>query len=604
MSVSIIGASLVKKEERQDYFCIIKKIVCKYSNVEDEEKSAELYNCDKTVRSSQGNKKEETPVLGSILKGGISNSDSQYDYYFISNHEGKEIKLDCIREAHDCSNRDHSQYLVDFVDIKTSELKSERKDITDGALTLYYYNLLYRANDYAKYAAGKMWSNKDLDFTEKCVMTGGAYAMGSVAGTAIDFIFALRFMHLPEIKESDYKYECHVSLHYSECHRIGVPPITIHIYPDIKYSLKIGAYGSNRTYHADLEKTDKVTKMPFSFEFFIEYASKKIAINIGKSDEKEVDSETQKGTILYKTINFLVELFTGAANLTGDLKEFVSDTYGIKDRGIGGDLQAIENTYNESGRVLSKSGSWLRGSLSFSPELSAQWRYEIPEDLKHIQRHLEVELGISCKGELTVDLVQLAILALNKTKKATTALALGAAFASGGLAALPGALIKFLVDRVVSWVIKKFTESIHFDLIFIGLVDMQGISYDSLRDKAFEYAVLTIAPEFRIYVGLDYKSSIVIIASVKAEFNIQATALVSTSLIWELKFSVLKGVFGIDSNCTINPFTLKLEYYVGGSYTIYVLSSESKMEGKTKVWKCKEIKTKPSRFDFFKVAPE
>lgn len=613
MSSNTVGAQAVKK---QDFSCFIRKIECLYS-ADKQSKKAMLY--DRGAQEPASVRRVKAPSGDGILKGGIENT-KDGEFYFITNNEGKSVTLTCDREVNRCTDEKHHRYVIDYVDINTKELKSVTKDISDGKFTLYYFDLFHRTAEYAKagarkgaeygYKSGKYVCSRDGDSGIVGGLAGGAAggAIGGVGGAVVgnvaDIIASLHFIHLPRISSGNNDYDCHTFLQYSECpHLPSVPFLTIYHYPDIEFSLEIGCKGIKNKYSADSASKDKRKNTAFSFEFSVSYATVTKKLGFERVDEKELDAEQQKGVRFYKTINAIATFLKASANFAESLKENICLICG-KDSILAHDAGAV-------GKALGKASSmpqWISGSFTVDPSLKGTWRYSVSDDLTKLGQYIEVELGVDCKGELKIDLIKLGVILFKKTKDATTVAAAASTVASGGLAGVPALVIKFLVDTIVKWLVEKFEEGVHFDLRLIGNVDMKALSlkWDTSKEQVFEGKGLTIEikPEIKLDLGLEYKTSLSLGVTVKGE--VEASAVAAISLTWKLEPNVKHGCFGVDNNVSVNPFSVKLEYKVAGSFEIFGFSTETNKKDK-KEWKAKEIKMEPTRWDwlkFYDVAPE
>lgn len=573
-----------------------------YVDQNGENQTAELYiykKDRKKVDMPENDKPQLSDSEGTLI-GGISNCGEQRDYYFISNHKGRNLQISCGREINSCTCQKHSMWEWDYININDRQLSSECKYVEDGNIKLYYYNLFYRADKYAEHAAAAIVSDDMIPSgLNKSILAGAAYIGGHAVGTVIDFFVALRFIHLPRIKNDDNEYGCCNALYYHHCQMPGVSPIYINVYPDIKYSLKIEFNSLERTYYADSEYKNKTEKTPLSFSFEIEYASVKSKLELSKTQKMAEDAETQKGTVLYKSINSMASFFKGAADMAGDLKKMLNSADGA-DNEVAKDIGDVEKTFDGIGFSLSNSGSWLKGSLSVKPNFTADWQYAVSDDLKELKRHIAIFLGLEAEGKLTIDVVRLAILNLKRGKKATTAYAAVAAVGSGGLAALPAILIKLLIDSVLNWLIKKFTDGIHFDVILIAEAGAQSFSFDSLRDNKIEGLSVSVGFTIKIDIGLDYKSSIVILSAIKVESTLKAMAHTTSTINLKFELNVKKGVLGLDRTGSLTPLSLKLEFEVIGSYRIWTKKDEAGSRH-SKQWKFGYRELEPKRLDWFRL---
>ena len=434
---------------------------------------------------------------------------------------------------------------------------------------------------------------------------GAGGAIGAATGYAMDMICSLHYIHLPLLKKDDYKYACHTSIAYKQCPQNGsVPLITINTYPDIEFSLEIGGLGKSREYYADRdEKGDKVDNTKdtsFNFNISVKYASIEKELSYEKADEKELDEEAQKGSQFYKTVNVIADFFKSGAQLAQQLREIIEAASGNDNNSVARDIGTVGNVFGKIGTAP----KWLKGSFEINPSLQGKWRYSVSDDLTRLGRHIELELGIDNKGELTIDLIEVADLFRKKTKKATTVVAAASSVASGGLAALPAVVIKFLVDTVVDWLISTFKKGVKFEFVLSMGANLKSTSltWDTSKDDIFDGQglIAEIKPEIKLVAALEYKTPKIIIFSVKVEGEVKASAEATTSLTWILKLNVEKGYLGVDSDGSINPLTFKLEYKIAGSFEIFGGSHGQNSEN-VKEWKFKGTEMEHKRWDWFKL---
>lgn len=629
MAFCTIGAKSIQKQERQELLCIIRKIICCYTS-DDTEKIAVLYDCNASAHSLLAKEYNSHTGLTAEgkLYGGIS-STKDYEYYFITNYKGREIKLDCQQEVNFCTEEKHRQYIIDYVDIQTRELKSQTKDISDGKLTLQYFDLFYRTIEYARKSvqkgaeAGKHLFSHDGDSEIVSGLSSGAIGFaGGVAGAATghlaDLICSLRFIHLPRISYNDNDYGCHSMLKYRECpHTHSVPSIIINTYPDIMFKLEIGMKGQSKnivfisTKEDDEQKNDiNIIKTPFSFGFYVKYADTEKSFTFDKRiEEKDLNSDEEKsGSILANAIYTLKEFFKMAVQFTQMLKNLIENTNA-------GDNKALEKQFL-SLLYKPKDVDWFKGSLDIEPKLTGEWRYSVSDDLTKLGKYIKLELEIGCTGKLTIDLVTVADMFIDKSKKATKVVAVASSVASGGLAALPAALITFLVDYVVDWLKDKFKEGLVCDFILIGSANAKPFSlvWDTSKEMVFEGTELTveIKPEIKLVIGFDYKTSITLFWFMKAEGEAKATAEAAASLTWKMTMNVKEQHIGVENDARINPITLNVEYSVVGSFEISGSYNDKNAGTKHKkefgrklpVWKTSEYKLDTKRHKWIKVIEE
>ena len=608
-----IGARSIEKKE---FSCIIRKIECRYA-IDKKSKKAVLFDRDNLEQDmSDLNVQDEGSASDGILYGGVSNR-RDYEYYYITSNKGKKVEFECSREVNLCTESRHHQYNVDYIDIDSRELKTELKDITDGNVTLYYYDIFNRTWEYTKNGAvegAKLGYNSSDEGSLMYGAAGGVAGgvVGATVGHFADLICSLRFIHLPRINFNDNEYAWHALFLFTECpHLPSVPTIVINTYPDIEFNLKLGFFGNCKSSIFASTKDDlgkgKTERLSFSFAFSVKYAevTKDITFDKKVEDKGLKNEEEKQGSIVANAIHALKEFFEMAANFTQDLIDLIENTNA-------GDSNALEKQFK--GLLYKQKGSdWLKGSLDIKPNLSLQWRYSVSDDLTKLGRHVEIELGIDCNGKLTIDLIKVGSMFLNKSKKATKVAAVATSVASGGLAALPAALITFLVDYVVDWLIDKFKEGLVFDLMLIGNANVKSTSLtiDTSKDTIFDGKGLTaeIKPEIKVVIGFDYKTSVVLFWFVKAEVEAKATAEAASSLTWKMTLDVKDMHLGVDHDVKINPLVLKIECSVVASYELSYSSEIVDIGTKhtkeyasySNEWKTSEYKYDTKRHKWFKV---
>lgn len=600
----------------QDFSCHIEKIEFSYTNDEHEEKKGVLYdsqNRRQSVKENTSAQSEKGEGKGMLI-GRVSN-DKDYEYFFITNYKGKKLKLVCNRQVNQCQDEKHLQYDYDYIDIKTKELKSEEKLITDGNVTLYYYDIFTRTAEYTKagaktgaqygFEAGKyICSNEDSDGTLGGLVGGATGGLvGTVAGATYgnlaDMCCSLRFIHLPRISFSDKDYGWHALLDYRECpHRPSVPTIVINTYPDIEFNVEIGFTASKHKYYATNSKKDTQSETPFSFKFSSKYASIEKELNFEKKiDDKELSEEAQKGSKFYQAVNWLAEFLKNASKFTEKLKESVEEISGESPQKLAKDLGVVSSTFGK----LSTMPEWVKGTFEISPAFKATWRYSVSEDLAKLGRHIELELGVECKGTLTIDLIKVAEIFI---KNSTTAATVTATAGTGGLAGPLAFLVKFLVDKVVSWLVDKFEKGVKFDLELYASANIKPlpIKIDTCKDKSLPISTILdveLKIGIKLIAALEYKTSECIILSMKGE--VKASAEASVSLTWNPKIEIENGYIGLSNDASIKPFTLKFEYMVAGSFEIFGYEVGTSSKNKVKEWKSKEFSMDTKRWNWFKL---
>lgn len=594
-SSSTTGAKSIAK---QNFHCVIRKVECRYTSDEKTMKAV-LYDANTYEHFSfvGRNPQKEVRTTG-ILYGGVS-IQHPLGYYFITNHEGKRIKLNCNREINLCTDTKHNRYTIKYIDIDSHELKFEEREIEKGELDLYYYNLFYRLGEYGKRSAEHVivnygYKHDGIQGAIKELPSGiVAGVIGAQTGSAMDFICALRFIHLPYIKHNDSQFGCYTSLLYNECPHIpSAPTITIYTYPDIEFSLGIGLNLNSR-------KSNNDKKAPFSFEFSVKYAS--IEKKLTKLDKisSESDIESQRASRFYNSIKMLADFFEDAAGLTHSLTNGINAIYG-EDNNLIKDVGTVGRVFGKTSSIIRSSSNWLKGSLEINPSLIGTWRYSVSDDLSRIGRYIELELGIGCKGELTLDLIYLCKQAFNKAKKTTTAIAITTSVTTGGLAALPSLLIKFLVDCIADWLIRKFNEGVKLNLVLFGNINFSSfqLKWDTSRDEIFQGNGLALGIKLgiKLIAALEFKTSITLFLSMNAAVNASAEA--SATLDWRLLLNLKNGNLGVDQKITINPFVIRMEYYVVGGFEIWGYSLNTS-KGNVKEWRTKNYEMSPERIQLF-----
>jgi hypothetical protein len=582
--------------EKQDLSCHIRHVECYYPDGK-----AILYdhgwqNTSPIETNSRAIKSSKNKYT---LIGNISFLDFP-EYYFITNNKGIGITLKCDRIANYCTMTEHHLYLVTNIDINTKERQQTIKDISDGTLKLYYYNLFSRTIEYAKTGEN---NGRDLGFV-------GTYAGrigGAHVGNIADIIASLRFIHLPKISSEDYK--CQTQLQYNECiHNIRIPEITINTYPDIQFSLEIGFMGIENNYSANNKSKDTRKSVNFRTKFSVTYASETKELSFENINETELDTEQQKGVFFYKTINALAEFFKDAANFAEKLQENISSAYPPKSN-LAKDTKIIGKTLNKASTLP----QWISGSININPSLKASWHYSVNDKLTQLGRNIKIEWGVACNGKLTIDLILLSmalgIKATKKIKIATTAAVAITTIASGGLAGVPAVLIKILVDTMlqglIEWLANEFGKGkmpIYCNLNIIGNINSKAYSleWDTSR-KIFDEKTkeIEITPKLELEIGLKIKTSITLFVTLNHE--IAASANANTSITWKIGQSIKDGNLGTDNNISINPLSVKVDYKVESGFTKEKISGKESQKNTIFVWESPEIKMEPIRWNWFKL---
>lgn len=354
-----------------------------------------------------------------------------------------------------------------------------------------------------------------------------------ITGEAVDIASIFRYLLLPKLKSADKQLV--YNLQYQDCRTC--PNILLDVYPDIKYSAEIGFKGT---------PTDSPESAKFMFHFEATYGSAKREFDY---ESFNVLDKEAKDNLLYKALKHIGKFLHDTGNLIESLSKEIDGKASPKasDKGIG--------------TSLVKANKWISGSFTIQPMLSLQWSYETSDDLRKLLRHFELSVKAECIGKLKIDLIEVFL------RTAISTVTIG----TGGVGAILASLIKLLGKNVVSWLINKLKEGLKFDLILIGKVELEALSYDSLRTTTFEGLKVIFKPEIRLELGVEIKTSInfyLIKVSGEGSASVEASA----SLKWELALNSKDNDLGIDHDMSINPFTIKIGVYILGSFEISKVS--------------------------------
>lgn len=540
---STVGARSV---EKQEHFCIIQEISCEYES-RGKQKAGVLYQSNGSIVKEEKIVSVEADTTDGTLTGVITNDFGRY--YVISNNDGIEVEIICDTNANSCDDDCHKKVEIYAPDIssKEGELRCEVRSITEKKLKVYYYNLFRRSEEWG--------------------IVVPYIPAAAMAGEAVDFLSTFRFFLLPELKSVDTQLV--YDLQYHDCLRS--PNIFLDVYPDIEYSVNIGFEGVSRKLKAGIKPTDTENSRNYSFSFIVKYGSikKEFNYNTYESLEKEANNN-----FLYKTLRFIGRFLYDTGNFAESLSKEIEGVSDANATNIGRDMATIGRTDKVIGKTLVRARRWLSGSFSIQPMFSLSWAYETSDDLRQLLRHIQLSLSAECSGELKIDLVEIYLHNFRKLRKVTTLGALVATIGSGGLAAIVSALIKFIIDCVITWVINKVKEGLKFNLILIGKVDIESLSYDSLSETKVEGLKVIVNPEIRLELGVDAKASITLFIF-KASVGVGGSAKASTSLKWELALNSSKRDLGIDHDMAIYPFNIKVGVYALGSFEISMSRKDS-----------------------------
>ena len=610
----IINGQMVAKQAMMDFTCNIKKITFSYPDNDNQTCQKTIYNYDS--QSGYSTLKEYVPDLedsdtseGPLLKGGVV-AYSERRYYFISNYKGKEVKLDCERVAHCCTDSAHSSVDIESVDVDNRSIVKSRQPHAELSLNLRYYDLFWRAKDYSQTALCSSLASSATMQVAPAVATG-AYAVGSI----MDFIHAFRFFLLPTIDESDEEYYCYTLLEYHECvHSEGVKPIRILIYPDIEYKFEIGLK-KKREYKGNEEDDDSSFK-GCSVKLSATYNSveKEFSLEYGDKQEIASNSQDKKSTLFYKTLCMLAKAFECMQGFTNEFADTLEETYG-KNNSLTSDARVLQKGTDK----LPRKFNWLSGSLEFQPQLALNWKYHVSEDLTELKRSIDVDLVLKGEGLIKVDLVELSRTILKKTKTVTTAGVVVVSAGSGGLAALPAILVKALVDFIVTAFANMLSEPFKAELSIGAKATVRRLKFNTL-EKAVS-ANLEIVPKIKLYLAIEAKAPFIIqtLTDGKTEkktekksegkFGLKVYAESQASFTISLNVNASTDKIEIEQTAEINPFKIAIGLEVVGDWKCFKDDNEDDNEDNGKLqdfkgkfqkeWKFGGCKLQPHKFTLF-----
>jgi len=551
---STVGASGV---EKQEHSCLIQKIECKYE-LRDKKIECVLYSGNKHTSIFDSSNVNSGKSKDGKLFASVSNN--YVKYYLISNNQGKDIEILCNRNANICDDDSHKQVEICAPDMSTNgrALKTETHSITEKKFKVYYYDLFHHAKEWSINAA-RFLEDKDSSIAKRTIVASVGYSSGWIAGNGVDFFAIFRYLHLPLLKSAEEQFV--YDLQYFDCY--CNPNILFEVYPDVEFSVKICCEGYRNELRAENE-TQTISSREFSFEFAVKYGN--VTKQLDYNTFEQLDKQVQNNA-LYKSLKFIGKFFNATANLADSLTRLIDDTNGNLDTPISKDVERVADSYRAVGGTFLRVDNWLSGSLYIEPSISAKWYYDTSANLQYLLRHIELSLRATCKGELKIDLIAIFWQNLKKLRTISTGAALVAAFASGGLATILVAFIKFLIDVVTTWLINKLKEGFKFNLILVAKTDLEALTFDSLRDTKFSGLNVKISPEIRLEFGVDAKASIsMFLITVSGEAGASIDA--SSSLEWTMSLDSNETDLGIEHDLFINPFKIMVGVYVTASFEI------------------------------------
>lgn len=585
---STVGACGVKKQESS---CLIQLIECRYK-LRDNDLKALIYEENKyPLKLDDSSIFDNEPIIlnNGMVCLGIKEDVIQNKYFIISHNQGTDVNIECTRNVNCCDDECHSWMEIREPKIyfNDGDLRISKRSIKDKDYKFYYYDLFYRGKTWGAEYTENIYDSKN-GILKNAVVDTISFTVGTLAGNIADFFSILRFINLPVLKKKEDR--AVYDFYYTDCH--GNPHVEIEVYPDVEFSLKIEINGYSNKLEGGKEKKHEVKSNGFLFDFGVKYGSveKKFDFSAFESIDKQAENN-----FLYKTIKRIGEFFKSAGDISNSLVKSLEGSERGKDNTISqlvnakGKAKTIPQDVKTNGKIYKGIGSkllsvdeWLSGSLEIKPNISAKWYYDTTSDMRSLMRHIEMTLGVSCKGELSIDLVAIFMSGLTKLRKITTIAALGAAIVSGGLATILSALIKFLVDVIVTWIVNKLKEGFKFKLIIETQAALNSFKFDSINDKKISGLNAKIKPELRLETGLEYKSTVTLfIVTFNGEVNIMTEA--STSLEWEMTLDSNEENLGVENKLFINPFGIKIGIYIVGAGEITNSSSAavlSEIKGK------------------------
>ena len=510
------------------------------------------------------------------LKATISNDSSEEEvFYFITNYKGEEVELTADRRSNKCHNKEHEELTVDYTDKDTKEIKSEKKNIKDKKLVLYYYDLFHSASEMASagleigYDVGSAIGKTGGAFGESVGAMGGA-AVGAAAGYVVgDVSDSLRvgykFIGLPILTSRDVDYYYFTNLKYNSCcHESIAPNILIESYPDISYSVKVGFLnfefsidkkrssngGVNTSKWEDKSiKSANWEKTPWSFEIKIEYNDQTKSLKIDPDDDDEKKDDEKKDD-KKKDDNGIIKSLKSLVKLLKDLYDTAT---------------TIASACREAGGVagvLSGSGKAMTFTLSISPDFEMEWKYAVSDDLKRIGKEVVGKLSLEVKGELVIDIMIFVL-------KGLGVIAAGASVATGGLSVAIFKVIEFLVGFAKLLGDKSENFDFYFDLVVTPSITGElEVNYNSTSEQKWSdsKASLEVKLAFEIRLGVKVQGSMVI----KVKINVKGGGKVSAK--WTLYLESDEGYLCLRNKLNLGEASIYAEYESCYSFELWIPS--------------------------------
>lgn len=612
MSKGTVGANTVETEKKQFFNCIIEKVECRHQCDGIKQKRAMLYSREKEEMYTAQIKADGEST--DLVSGAIQCKITFYrnlQYYFISNHLGKKVKFVCIRQANYCTDSKHSKYEILSHNINSRLLDDkEERDVANQDYTIYYYNLFYRQDKFAsktsQYMDEKLMHSRQSGYlpTGTAIAQVTTSALAGVSGSALDMLFALQFFCLPLITEDDETYYFKTRLIYRECpHAVNIPPIDIQVYPDIefKFELKYAGLGPIRRtetmYKGDDRDKNTVASGGNLGSFMVKFADieKEFSYEtLGTYNNRELDDKAKKGTLFYTAIHKFSKLLQNIYQMSGDLENEIADVVG-KDSALTKDIRSARNGI---GRVGYGRLSWITGKISIEPSFSLGWRYYVPDTLAEISRLIEADIGIKATGKLTFDLVDLALLIANKTRKVTRTVAIATSLGSGGLAAIPAILVQAFIEIVTELISRRVSDSLVAKLELSAVADYKPIKFNSIQNRFFE-SVIEFKLEAKFIAGLDLKIDIEWFFNV--EVDAQATVETKASAKFPIKITAADGDLAFIIGAEICPFTVTAKTAMTANFKFF--KSKEKKEATANVKPGQSNTVYEKKFDGWKSEP-
>lgn len=612
MSNNTVGAKSIQK---LSLTCKINHVECQYKD----DKKAVLFDSGTKVRQQENHNGYSPDVFdgnspeysGNVLLGYVSNEPDSV-FFFLTNNSGKKVVIRCDRENDGCTDERHSHYQIDYIDVSTREIVNIRKEIDDGDIKLYYYNILHRTFDNTQEMARQgvkdilaaSTDDDDNKMLRETLKTAASSFRGYAVDTVVNYAKALHFICLPIISPKDVEYYSFSNIIYNACSSDGTPPIiTIVSYPDIKYTFSLGIMdrldkkeeiklGINEirykkdggfTYSDSLgneiEKKQKEDIYEWERKDYKSGIKETWGDHSADSKKEVIDKEPKNNVlgisfkceynntevsleipeIIQKTITFL----NGVACIFEKLRCWIDD--GNDEQGnfldekpdnikkLSEKLNTVDNKIPDFS--LSFKSKYVDFSLKTGVAFDFVWRYSVSDDLRHLGKAFELSLKWFAKGDMKIHLLEMAYQWAARTIEGV------AAGASGGL------LIP--VCELIIWIVDKVRHLLKFD-VYIDLIISPSVKspepkmiIDTVAEKKVKFGemIITCKLGLRIEGGLKTPSINILIIKIKGS-EAQLTAAIDGKMELKPYFdfeneSIMCGIEG-----KVESFDLTFDYVI------------------------------------------